>query len=466
MNIPTKVFRRRGSDSLPLTDASGAGAAALNNGNVLPATGDAEMEQSAGGRQPRSSSSSLFFFGNNHHRHKRTTVDGSAKSIRLQKPLIQVWKEASVATRTSYILLFSFLFMFWFGIRLLRYNNAHIHLTCRAADCTLSIYPRGWSKQYKVEFPRRQLIDIFAVKATLAGKFIERQTNLYESFREPPPQQNHHHKGGGPPRKSSPLYSHYKGPDENGHYTSYALIFRSKRGFESMPEQKPADAAAEGEHKDGNAEGEGGGGEKPASETTERREDETSDAAAAAAAQEASPLELVDFSPHLSEYLEDIGDGQYRLIMRLFQIPQSRRRVSTMIHRVESYIKKRRQSLLVKENAVPSWQGILLLVIGILGFLLTLLLGQFWDEREHPHQRKHRRPREPHRPQDSFKQAMPPQYEVRTAPLRSSRPTRAAAATTTASSTMTSSSAVRRTAPVVKARSAATANAAAGLTKR
>lgn len=456
MNIPTKLFRRRGSDSLPLTDAAGA---AFSNGN-LPAAGDAEKDQSAGGRQARRS---LFFFGggsrHNQHRAKRTSVDGSAKSIRLQKPLIQVWKEASVATRSTYILLFSFLFMFWFGIRLLRYNNAHIHLTCRAADCTLSIYPRGWSKQYKVEFPRRQLIDIFAVKATLEGHFIERQTNLYESFREPPPQQHHHHhKGGGPPRKSSPMYSHYKGPDENGHYTSYALIFRSKRGFETIQEEKQAAAATESEHKDEGAEQEGAGGEKQASETTTARQEEETSDAAAAASQELSPFELVDFSSQLSEYLEDIGDGQYRLIMRLFQIPQSRRRVSTMIHRVESYIKKRRQSLMVKENAVPSWQGILLLVIGILGFLLTLLLGQFWDEREHPHQRKHRRPHEPHRPQDSFKQAMPPQYEVRTAPLRSSRPARTTATTT--------SSAVRRTAPVVKARSAVTASAAAGLAKR
>jgi len=351
MNIPTKLFRRRGSDSLPLTDATaGAATGAISNngnGNVIPATGDTEKDQSSGGRPP--DRRSLFFFGasSNQRTIKRATVDGSAKSIRLQKPLIQVWKEASVATRTTYILMLSFLFMFWLGIRFLRYNNAHIHLTCRAADCTLSIYPRGWSKQYKVEFPRRQLIDIFAVKVSFEGTFIERQNNLYESFREPPPQQpHHHHKGGGPPRKSSPMYSHYKGPDENGHYTSYALIFRSKRGFETMPEEKsPADAAAEGEHKEGGAEGESGGGEKPVSETTHRREEETSDAAAAAAPpppppQDASPFELVDFSPQLSEYLEDIGDGQHRLIMRLFQIPQSRRRVSTMIHRVESYIKK------------------------------------------------------------------------------------------------------------------------------
>jgi len=39
--------------------------------------------------------------------------------------------------------------------------------------------------------------------------------------------------------------------------------------------------------------------------------------------------------------------------------------------------------LTVKENCPPSWQGILLLVLGIFGLLLTLLIGQIWEPEAH-----------------------------------------------------------------------------------
>jgi hypothetical protein len=45
-----------------------------------------------------------------------------------------------------------------------------------------------------------------------------------------------------------------------------------------------------------------------------------------------------------------------------------------MINKVESYVKKRRQKLLVKKSATLSWQGIMALIFGLLGVMLTLFI--------------------------------------------------------------------------------------------
>ena len=70
------------------------------------------------------------------------------------------------------------------------------------------------------------------------------------------------------------------------------------------------------------------------------------------------------------------------IIIRKFGINQSRRRVKTTVQKIDSYIKRRRHKLTVKENTPPAWQGILLLVLGIFGLLLTMLIGQYWEPPE------------------------------------------------------------------------------------
>ena len=66
--------------------------------------------------------------------------------------------------------------------------------------------------------------------------------------------------------------------------------------------------------------------------------------------------------------------------MRHFGLSQTRMRVRSNVNKVESYIKRRRQKLLLKESATLPWQGILCLVFGLVFFLLVILLGQFFEE--------------------------------------------------------------------------------------
>jgi hypothetical protein len=120
----------------------------------------------------------------------------------------------------------------------------------------------------------------------------------------------------------------YKGPDEKGEYKSYALKFRMK---------SPDDV--------------------------EKTEDDVADG---------------DFSQVL-QYMH-LEDDLYVLHMRQFGLFHSATRIRSMINKIDSYLKRRRQKLIVKESANLPWQGIVCLIFGLLGLMLTLLIGQFWEE--------------------------------------------------------------------------------------
>jgi hypothetical protein len=85
-----------------------------------------------------------------------------------------------------------------------------------------------------------------------------------------------------------------------------------------------------------------------------------------------------DFTKALPFMREE--DDMYVLGMRQFGLKQSRTRVRSSVNKVESFVKRRRQKLLVKESATLPWQGIVFLIFGLLGVMLSLLIGQFWDE--------------------------------------------------------------------------------------
>lgn len=173
-----------------------------------------------------------------------------------------------------------------------------------------------------VVFARTQLHSAQAIKTDKGGKFIEIDTEKYEL-----PQRK---KG----KKKYKNGQHQRGPDENGMYRTYRLKF-----YKASPDR------------------------------THRTEEDVADG---------------DFSI-LKDFLEDDEEeGVKTMQMRHFGLSQTRTRVRSNINKVESYVKKRRQKLVIKESVPLPWQGILCLVFGLLGFLLTLLIGQFWEEAPKP----------------------------------------------------------------------------------
>jgi len=248
-------------------------------------------------------------------------LDGSGRSIKMDAPIVKAWKKAGGYTKVSYYFLAATLFMVFYGFRSLRYWNASIWLTCHQEECTLEVTPPG-TKTMTVVFPRSQLRIAQAIKTDADGNFLEIDTDKYE----PPP------RGGKNKNKyKRPSSYNSKKPDAMGKYKTYRIKFLVR---------------------------------DPTNDEVRDNSNNNIDG---------------NFSK-IKDYLSVEEDGGYTMHFRHFGLSQTRMRVRSNVNKVESYIKKRRQKLLLKESATLPWQGILCLVFGLVGILLTLLIGQFYEE--------------------------------------------------------------------------------------
>jgi hypothetical protein len=196
-------------------------------------------------------------------------------------------------------------------------ESASIWLTCHQQECTLEITPPG-TRTMTVVFPKTQLHSAQPIMTDADGKFISIDKDKYE-----PPQR----KKNGKKYKPTKPNRNSKGPDELGRYRTYRINILKK-----SPEDSPKDK-----------------------------------------------LEDADFS-NVKDFLTTTEGDMHGLHFRHFGLAQSKMRVRSNINKVESYAKKRRQKLILKESANLPWQGILCLVFGLVGLLLIILIGQFWEE--------------------------------------------------------------------------------------
>ena len=174
------------------------------------------------------------------------------------------------------------------------------------------------TRTMKVVFPRAQLHSVEAIKTDKEGNFIEIDNDTYV----PPSRGKKKYK------KSSHASNYNKrGPDAEGRYKTYRLIFLGNSSEEIVNDEEAY-----------------GGFSK------------------------------------VKDYLKAEENGMYTMHLRHFSLSQARSRVRSNVNKVDSYIKKRRQKLILKESANLPWQGILCLIFGLVGLLLTILIGQFFEE--------------------------------------------------------------------------------------
>ncbi len=192
-------------------------------------------------------------------------------------------------------------------------------MTCHLQECTLEVTPPGTSAM-TVVFPREQLHSAQAIKTDKEGNYLSLDTDKYE-----PPERKKKKKKY---KNSSKPSWNSKGPDSQGRYKTYRINFLKER---------------------------------PENETRK------------------NALEFADFSK-VEKYIMNTENDMYALHFRHFGLSQSRMRIKSGVNKVESYVRKRRQKLVVREAANLPWQGILCLVFGLVGVLLTLLIGQFYEE--------------------------------------------------------------------------------------
>jgi hypothetical protein len=228
--------------------------------------------------------------------------------------------------------------MLLFGWRWLRYSSAGVSITCLSLSCDITIYPVGFVSPVKVpNLHRDQIAGVMPIKTKRDGTFVtDRNIVLMDPYT----------KRKGKKKFTYAKSSAYKGPDENGYFLTYAILL----------EKKEENHSAQEDHAERNILGD-----------TVPHVDVT-------------PL-LPFLDPYESDDTNaDSSSKKYRLIPRKFGTRHNQRRVRNMVQKIEGYIKHRRQKLVVTENAAPAWEGIVLLVVGATTLLITISLGQFYDE--------------------------------------------------------------------------------------
>lgn len=182
--------------------------------------------------------------------------------------------------------------------------------------------PPGY-RTHTVVFSRTQLVGSQATKVDKFGNFVSVDNSKFD-----PPRPR------GKNKKKTYQSGSYKGPDEDGNFRSYSIRFHPKTPSKV---EKSEEDVEDGDFGD--------------------------------------VVKFLNKEPS-TEFDSDL----YVLHMRKFGLTQSNTRVRSSVNKVESYMKRRRQKLVVKETAPLPWQGLLLLIFGLLGVMLTLLIGQFYEE--------------------------------------------------------------------------------------
>eukprot|EP00977_Amphora_coffeiformis_P002192 scaffold425_cov175-Amphora_coffeaeformis.AAC.51 len=303
--------------------------------------------------------------------------DGSARSIHLQNPIVQQWNRSSRERKITYIAMVTCFLSMVFGWRWLMYYNAYLRVDCNSTDCFIKFASPGRYKKINLEIPRSQLGASAAVKVSPTGEIKEDKVNLNEEWR------NIQKTSSGKKKKNTAINS-YRGPDANGNFLTYAIIFKDKSGFVNQKNTQDDEVKAE----------------------------------------KLSDLESneKDLSALVGTFGDRLENGDIRVPMRQFGVTQTHRRVRNMTSKLDSYIAKRRQKLSIRESAPANWQAILMVVLGLVGFLLSILIGLFWDENEEHHKKKEggpgtRRRPEGKRDENPYGRQTPSRYEVSTTPI-------------------------------------------------
>jgi len=327
---------------------------------------------------------------------KTSNGDGSARSIHVQPPVVTKWKQSSRAVKITYsVALVSFMVII-LGWRTLTYNSAHVYLECSTTDCNLVFNAVGRDPKIRLTVPRNQILGAKPAKVNKEGVIVNDNVDINSEWK-------YQTNNGGSGKKGNKKNSqNYKGPDKDGNYLTYIVTVQD------------IDLKQDAERK-----------------LKEQNGDQTQQM------EESRAVDLAPIRPFLVKASTKSDEGkdnnnppqEYRIVMRQNGINQTRRRVRNMVQKIDSYAKKRRHKLVVKESASPDWRGVLMLVLGGCSFLLSLLLALFWEDEE-SHSRQQSGPgarkRHPQQHQSSnnkngtvpnvnpYQRATPSRYEVST----------------------------------------------------
>ncbi len=321
--------------------------------------------------------------------------DGSGKSIKMEAPLVKAIRKADGFTKGTYILLFISLFFVWAGWSWIRSDSASMILDCNSNGCSLTIntpksfLPRNSSlfnkgkrkanRKDKIQIWREQLVHADNIKwDPQSDQILENygvnsptysNNNVPDEDEEQPMNNNKNNKQG---RKNK--YDKYKhkyntngynyrfgGPDKDGNYDSYVVIFR-----DPLPTSESSQEGGE-DHE-----------ESPSMKMARQMQAQHNRMAndPNSLANRLAPYAVVADGSDLASSTE------YILHLRDFNIGYTRRLARTVVSKINAYVKGRRSSFVIRESRPASGQGVVMLILGIFSTMLCLLIGQFSEEND------------------------------------------------------------------------------------
>lgn len=287
--------------------------------------------------------------------HASSALDGSGRAISMDAPIIRSAKNASPYTKGSYLwTLGSFVVAIW-GWRSIWWHYATTFLSCDGDNCKLKIIKPGRGKEFNLQFHRDQIVNVNHIKVDVNGDIYSSDGGI-EMFDSYYITLNQFGK-----EAAIDLFSEQRRRLANQGekaITKEQMIEMEKYGSAAMTDPSLREQLEE---------------HSQMTDITSHDREQGND--------EHEKLKRYDL-PRL-DTLNDVaiseGLGQYKLILRKYNIMHKRRRVSALVSKINYYSSGRKSKLIIRENRNVMWQGILSCVFGSFSFLLSLLLGQFWE---------------------------------------------------------------------------------------
>jgi len=304
--------------------------------------------------------------------------DGSGISIQMEAPILRAAKNASSYTKRSYMALILLMGTLLFSYRIIVNDYAFISLQCDTQNCDLKIKPPR-ERTFSFTFDRRQLEFVQEVRVDGNGKIMSSNHSTTTSSTSSSSTSSS--------STSYPKRNQFddRYPDQNGHYKSYIITLR-KEGKDDATAHNLKEELSKEITDEMMKYGSAAMTDPDIMEKFKQRErsiktimEQTSERIRV----EQNLPDLSPLLPHCDRYDPPIHHSHHHhshtchILLRKYNIGETRRRVTALVSRIFTYIEGRRQNLDVRESRNVKWQGILLMIFSVFGLLITLIAGQF-----------------------------------------------------------------------------------------
>jgi len=278
----------------------------------------------------------------------KSNVDGSGLSVKMDAPIVKAARNASAYTRNSYIWCFTSIFCTYWCWNHIWYHYATTFLECHDDECVLKILPPKRAKKLTLNLVRDQIVISEAAKVDVNGE------------------------------------------KDRGNFDSYTILFNQYGklahvdSFDVQKErvQTKVDTMTEEQLEVMKKYGTAAFTDPDLREQLLKHKTEIVEEAVDPVREEPKrQQQVLNYDlPNLEAlepYATNLGSGEYLLVMRKYNVEHRRRRVTSLINKINLYASGKKNALTIRENRNVVWQAILGMIFGVFSLMFALLLGQY-----------------------------------------------------------------------------------------